>query len=289
MVAAETSPARTASVAPVRPLAIAEWIAEPTWRSVDLVSDLHLQAAEPATALAWSRYLRGLSQRPADALCILGDLFEVWIGDDLLTTPGDGLQPATVREAAFLRTCRDELHAFSQRAPVFFMHGNRDFLLGQAALKAMGMHGLSDPTVLVFQGQRYLLSHGDAWCLDDHPYQAFRSEVRTQAWQKHFLGQPLAERARQAATMRQQSQSRKQLTAGQPELWADVDTSAARRHLQAAQAHTLIHGHTHRPDRHDLGDGMQRIVLTDWDLGASPARAEVLRLSAAGVQRLPLI
>jgi UDP-2,3-diacylglucosamine hydrolase len=256
-----------------------ELVAPSTWRTVDLISDLHLQAAEPATQRAWLAYL-DTSPAP-DALFILGDLFEVWVGDDVLAH-------ADTPERAFVRDCVAALQRFSQRAALFFMAGNRDFLLGEAALAASGMRGLTDPTVLAFGGQRWLLSHGDALCLADTDYLAFRAQVRGAAWQSTFLAQPLAAREAMAAELRARSEARKRELGHDPALWADVDAAAARQALRAAKAGTLIHGHTHRPAEHALGDGLHRLVLSDWDLRANPPRAGLLRLTAAGAQRVAL-
>jgi UDP-2,3-diacylglucosamine hydrolase len=164
------------------------------------------------------------------------------------------------------------------------MHGNRDFLVGQALMTSCGATLLADPTVLDFDGQRWLLSHGDALCLDDTEYLQFRRQVQQPAWQEAFLAKPLAERKAIARSLRTQSEARKHSGA----VYADVDNTAARQWLQAAGAQTLIHGHTHRPANHDLGQGLQRVVLSDWDAAATPPRAEVLRLNASGLQRLPL-
>ncbi|QHE86817.1 UDP-2,3-diacylglucosamine diphosphatase [Hydrogenophaga sp. BPS33] len=262
----------------------ADLIAPAGWQAVDFMSDLHLQSGEPETFDTWTRYLRSPASQRGDALFILGDLFEVWIGDDVLSA-----HATTSAEPLFWRACAAELHAFSAHTPVYFLHGNRDFLLGPAALNACGMHGLSDPTVLAFLGQRWLLSHGDELCLADTDYMRFRAQVRTPEWQRSFLAQPLARREGIARDMRTQSEARKRSTGHDPNLWADVDTAAARDWLQRADAHTLIHGHTHRPATHALGEGgLQRVVLSDWDLRAAPPRAEVLRLDAQGLRRLPL-
>ncbi|MGE0098529.1 MAG: UDP-2,3-diacylglucosamine diphosphatase [Hydrogenophaga sp.] len=262
----------------------AELIAPASWQAVDFISDLHLQSSEPETFATFQRYLDMPSYEPADALFILGDLFEVWVGDDVL----DAATPAT-DEHRFQRGCAAALQAHGQHTPVFFLHGNRDFLLGQQAMNACGMQGLADPTVLMFQNQRWLLSHGDALCLDDTDYMRFRAQVRQTTWQLEFLAQPLDRREAIARELRAQSEARKRLTGHDPSLWADVDAAAARDWLEQAQASTLIHGHTHRPTQIHLGDGCQRVVLSDWDATATPPRAEVLRLNASGLQRLPLI
>lgn len=240
------------------------------WRTVEFISDLHLQAAEPATVAAWQHYLAATQ---ADALFILGDLFEVWVGDDALLEPG-----------SFEAQACAPLRATAQRMPVFFMHGNRDFLAGNAFLQHCGIAALHDPTVLAFAGQRHVLTHGDLLCLDDVDYQRFRVLARSSAWQQQFLSLPLAARRAQARGIRQESEARKQ--SGAP--YADVDHPAAIAWLQAAGAQTVIHGHTHRPAEHALAPGLQRVVLSDWDAAALPPRLETLRLSAAGLERVPL-
>ena len=249
-----------------------EELAAPShWRTVEFISDLHLQASEPATIAAWQHYLQTTQ---ADALFILGDLFEVWVGDDALLEPG-----------SFEAQGCAALKAAAQRLPVYFMHGNRDFLAGPAFLAHCGVTGLSDPTVLGFGDQRFLLSHGDLLCLDDVDYQRFRVQARSETWQTQFLSQPLATRRAQARGIRQESEARKQSGV----TYADVDGSAAIAWLQAADAHTLIHGHTHCPADHALAPGLARVVLSDWDAAALPPRVETLRLSPAGLERIPLV
>ncbi len=248
---------------------VAELKAPAAWRTVDFISDLHLQAGEPETFAAWQRYL---ANTPADAVFMLGDLFEVWVGDDAADEPG------------FEADCLTVLRRASTRSALFFLHGNRDFLVGPRSMQASGVTLLGDPVAFEFQGRRWLLSHGDALCLDDVDYQKFRQQVRSPVWQQQVLAQPLATRLKLARDMRGQSEARKRSEV----TYADVDTAAARAWLQAARADTLIHGHTHRPAEHELGDGLRRIVLTDWDLTAVPPRAEILRLNATGTARLPL-
>ncbi|MCA3239113.1 MAG: UDP-2,3-diacylglucosamine diphosphatase [Curvibacter sp.] len=257
----------------------AELRAPAHWRVVDFISDLHLQASEPLTVQAWTRYLQ---HTPADAVFILGDLFEVWVGDDGLDgADGDSL---------FERDCIATLHDAAQHSALYFLHGNRDFLFGVGAAQRAGCTLLSDPSVFVFGNRRWLLSHGDALCLDDRNYQAFRARVRADAWQRGFLAQPLAQRRQFARGLRQRSEERKRSGAS----YADVDATLARQWLEEAGADTLIHGHTHRPADHALGPNLRRHVLSDWDLYASIPRAEVLRLqrsascATVSVERLPL-
>jgi UDP-2,3-diacylglucosamine hydrolase len=255
--------------------------APPDWRVIDFISDLHLQAAQPQTFDAWAHYLRTTR---ADAVFMLGDLFEAWVGDDVLPSTGAGAG------AAFEARCVGVMRDFGSRRALFVMHGNRDFLMGQALMQRASATLLDDPSVLAFGGQRWLLSHGDALCLADTDYQAFRHTVRSAAWQQEFLAKPLAERQQIARHLRAQSQAlqRTRLDAGHNPLqdYADVDSDAAAAWLGDAQATHLIHGHTHRPGDHPLGhvqgQALRRSVLTDWDLAAQPPRSGVLRLSLEG-------
>jgi len=248
-----------------------ELVAPSHWRTVDFLSDLHLQASEPDTLAAWHHYLQ---TTPADALFILGDLFEVWVGDDALDDPGSFESQACAL-----------LQAANRQRALFFLHGNRDFLIGPGFARHTGATLLHDPTVLVWQGQRLLLSHGDALCLDDVDYQRFRVQARSVQWQEHFLAQPLAQRRAQARGIRAESEARKQSGA----VYADVDGPAAIAWLQAARATTLVHGHTHRPAEHPLAPDVRRVVLSDWDAAAQPPRADVLRLTPQGLERVAIV
>jgi UDP-2,3-diacylglucosamine hydrolase len=243
--------------------------APPEWRTVDFISDLHLQVSEPETFEAWRRYM---AETPADAVFILGDLFEVWVGDDAATAPG------------FAADCAVILQATAARVALFFMRGNRDFLIGDGFLRACQVTPLTDPTALDFGAQRWLLTHGDALCLADAEYMRFRSQVRTPEWQHEFLSRPLAERQAIAADLRERSTARKNSGVE----YADVDSDAARAWLKAADAQVLIHGHTHRPGDHDLGPRGQRVVLSDWDARSHPPRQQVLRLTSRGLRRVAL-
>ena len=245
--------------------------AEPHWHTIDFFSDLHLDSTQPATLQALQRYLQ---HSPAQALFILGDLFETWIGDDVLSHRPTGFEAqvcALLAETA-------------QQRELFCLHGNRDFLLGPDFAAASHVRLLPDPTVLVFAQQRWLLTHGDALCVDDLDYQHFRQLVRAPAWQRSFVAQPLATRQAQAQAMRQRSQEHQNT---QSEL-VDVDTTTALAWLHTSAASHLIHGHTHHPGEHTLAPGYQRHVLSDWDMYAQPPRGDVLRLNASGLQRVPL-
>ncbi|OYU44670.1 MAG: UDP-2,3-diacylglucosamine diphosphatase [Burkholderiales bacterium PBB4] len=243
-----------------------ELLAPSSWNTVDFISDLHLQASEPMTFAALQGYL---GRTTADAVVILGDLFEVWVGDDAATLPG-----------SFEFSCVETLRSAAARLAVFIMHGNRDFLMGPALMEAAGASLVPDPTVLCFAEQRWLLTHGDALCLADTAYLAFREQVRSSAWQTEFLEKPLADRLAIARHMREESERRKR--SNQP--YADVDFEAADQLLRSTGADTMVHGHTHKPDHHTLGAQRSRWVLSDWDLGARPPRAQVLRIDKARPQ-----
>jgi len=264
--------------------------APPHWRAVDLISDLHLHPEDPSTLAALTTYLGGPMAGESDALIILGDLFEVWIGDDVLTAdPAPEQLPAEDACArAFWRDCARLFAEHARQRPIWFMAGNRDFLLHEPGLRVCGMQPLQDPTRLDLLGHRWLLSHGDALCLADTAYMAFRQQVRAPSWQQDFLEQPLAQRAAVARQLRQRSQEHQRQLGG-PDAWADADTQASIGWLRHAGCDTLIHGHTHRPGEHELAPGLMRVVLSDWDARATPSRAEVLRLDDQGWHRLPLI
>ena len=199
----------------------------------------------------------------ADALYILGDLFEYWVGDDGLALP-------------FPHRMAERLHAASERVPVFFMHGNRDFLTAGRFARETGSELISDPTQIDLYGRRTVLMHGDTLCTDDVKYQAFRAQVRDPAWQQATLARPIEERLVLANRMRMESEGSKQAT--QMEIM-DVTPSAVERAFADSGCDLMIHGHTHRPGRHvyNVG-GRERVrwVLRDWYqhggyLEASPA------------------
>lgn len=253
----------------------AELTADPAWTTIDFLSDLHLQASLPRTFAAFEQHLL---TTPAQAVFLLGDIFEVWVGDD-------------AADGGFEARCAGLLRRASEGRQIWFMHGNRDFLVGEAFVNACGMHLLADPTTLVAFGQRWVLTHGDALCLDDHAYQTFRRQVRSEAWQDAFLARPLAERRAIAADLRRQSEARKRDLG--PDAYADADLTAVQAWLDAAGARTMIHGHTHRPADHALPGGRLRHVLSDWDLDHTGStrqagRAQVSRLDARGLHRIDL-
>lgn len=263
----------SASAIPSAPHAF-ELRADASWTCIDFLSDLHLQASLPRTFDAFSRHLLGT---PAQAVIILGDLFEAWAGDDSA-------------ESGFEHECSEVLREAARQRDVFFMVGNRDFLVGQEFLQSLGVGHLPDPTVLLAFGQRILLTHGDALCLDDREYQAFRAQVRNPEWQRSFLRLPLPQRRAIASQVRAESQQRGQALT--PQDYADLDSPAARQWLHAAGAQRMIHGHTHRPADHEFAPGVLRHVLSDWDLDREhpghPLRAEIMRLTPHGLARIDL-
>ena len=214
------------------------------------ISDLHLDESRPHIVDLYTDLLAG-DARGAYALYILGDLFESWIGDD-----DDAALPARVAEAT---------HALSDTGvPVYFMHGNRDFLLGADYAARAGMTLLTDPSVVDIGGERTLLMHGDTLCTGDVEYQKFRALVRDPRWQQQFLAKPLVERRAFAAQAR--GESRKHTATAKPEIM-DVDPQAVEAAMRAHGVRKLIHGHTHRPATHrfDLdGTAAERVVLGDW-------------------------
>ena len=229
------------------------------WQHLTFISDLHLQASQQTTFQVWRHAMHSLQ---TDALFILGDLFEVWVGDDILEAP----------EGDFERQCCAVLRQMADRCPVYWMVGNRDFLWGVKAAQESGMQTLQDPCVVQTKQGRWLLSHGDALCIADTAYQAFRQQVRASQWQSDFLSKPLAQRLQIARELRAQSEALKQTQ----KVWIDVDNAAAMASLQQYEASMLIHGHTHQPALHTLSADHQRLVLSDWDASATPARAEWL-------------
>ena len=214
------------------------------------VSDVHLSAAAPQATEQFLAFLRA-EAAGAEALYILGDLFEAWVGDD-------DREPANERVCCALR----ELTAAG--VACFALHGNRDFLLGPGFCERSGCRLLTDPVIAQLDGERVLLTHGDALCTDDHPYQELRSIVREPAWQQRFLALPRAHRELLADEAR--AGSRRHTARTVPRIM-DVNAAAVTAALRAAQVRRMIHGHTHRPGVHDLevdGEPAQRIVLGAW-------------------------
>lgn len=214
------------------------------------ISDLHLDASRPHITRLFVDFVRDEASQ-ANALYILGDLFEAWIGDDAADETAD-------RVAAALA----ELHEHG--VPCFFMHGNRDFLLGDDYARRARMTLLPDPCVIDIEGERLLLMHGDTLCIDDAPYQAFRAQAHSPTWQRAFLAQPIAQRQAFAEHARAEST---RYTRSVADAITDVNADAVHAALRENKVWRLIHGHTHRPALHRIdldGTPAERSVLGDW-------------------------
>lgn len=225
------------------------------------ISDLHLAESHPHSTALFERFAADIAPA-AEALYILGDLFEYWAGDDDLDAP-------------FHRHITDLLRGLSERGVhLFIMRGNRDFLMDKKLAAACHAKLLSDPVLLDLYGAPTLLSHGDALCTDDVDYQRFRALVRNDHWQAQFLAQPLAQRKAQIEQLRLQSEAGKQAKAA---YIMDVNADAVNDLLRKQRYPRLIHGHTHRPARHlhHLDDHTcERWVLGDWDHQANALRCD---------------
>ncbi len=247
----------------------AVWRKPEAWAKIDFISDLHLCETQPRTFEAWAHYMRGTS---ADAVLILGDLFEFWPGSDAVQLDFEG-------------HCMQVLADTARDRHVALMVGNRDFLITADLLQDHGVHLLADPTLLHAWQHALLLTHGDALCLADLPYQQFRAWVRNPQTQRDFLARPLAERVKMGAGVRHASEAGRR-QGPPPGGWADLDADAAVDCLRRAGVQRMVHGHTHRPGDSVLAPGFDRLVLSDWDLDDPPSRAEVLRLQRNGFVRL---
>lgn len=225
------------------------------------VSDLHLSAAQTAATARFFDFLDRTATGAA-ALYILGDLFEAWLGDDDRQSPYPASLVGALRRLADAGT------------RLYVMHGNRDFLLGSDFARAAGVHLLDDPSRIDLDGTATLLMHGDSLCTDDIDYQHFRAQVHDPAWQQRVLGYSLAERQVMAARLRQQSElSKDGKTAAIMDVNADAVADAFRTHA----CRRLIHGHTHRPGRHEHtvdGQVCERWVLPDWYVGGGYLRCD---------------
>lgn len=222
------------------------------------ISDLHLETTRPEIAQQFFQFMKREAVS-ADALYILGDLFESWVGDD-----DPNSHYAEIKAAIRVLV--------EHRVSVFFMHGNRDFMIGEKFAEETGVTLLPDPTVTEFYGRKVLLCHGDALCTDDLEYQAVRRMTRNPEWQSMMMLKPLAERQAFAAQARAASMAHgKELNADITDVNADAVEAALRQHAVA----TLLHGHTHRPAVHKLdvdGEAATRIVLGDWYTQGSVVR-----------------
>jgi UDP-2,3-diacylglucosamine hydrolase len=219
------------------------------------ISDLHLSAERPQANEQFFRFLAEEARR-AQALYVLGDLFEYWAGDDELQQPGGDPLAGEVA-AAF--------NALAKRGVrISVMHGNRDFLIAGDFCNAAGAALLADPSVVEFNGTRSLLMHGDTLCTDDRDYQDWRRTARSAPWQGAFLAKPLAARHAELGSLREKS---KRVIAVKPAEIMDVNADAVRDAFRRHGVRRMIHGHTHRPARHEIevdGARCERWVLPDW-------------------------
>lgn len=236
-----------------------------TW----LLSDVHLSAHTPRTNAAFCQTL-ARARLEASGLIILGDLFEVWLGDDSLSLLHDESSPFS-----WLLPIIDALAAFGSHRPLWIGRGNRDFLLGEAFAARVAGHLLADIAHLrlsqsVHTG--YAVCHGDTLCTDDTDYREFRTQVRADSWRENFMSLPLTERMSLVANLRQGSEQRKQQL---PAAIMDVNQDAVNALMRSLNETGLIHGHTHRPDHHvwqHQGRTQERWVLPDWDFDGSNPR-----------------
>jgi UDP-2,3-diacylglucosamine hydrolase len=228
--------------------------------TVLFISDLHLDAQLPQVTRLLESFVEQESAA-AEAIYILGDLFEVWVGDD-------DDRPATLHFIDILRRMT------ATGTPVYVMHGNRDFLLGDKFCADTGCKLLPDPSVVELDGKRVLLMHGDSLCTDDVEHQKTRQVLRGEAWQREFLAKPLSERIKLAQEYRHMSRAQ---TRNTPDSIMDVNADAVAEIMRRYDVDELIHGHTHRPAIHDIsidGKSARRIVLGDWNSCGSVLRAD---------------
>ena len=229
------------------------------------ISDLHLQASHPRTAEAFFRFLAERAAH-AERLYLLGDIIEYWAGDDDLDDP-------------FNRSVATALRRVSDGGTaVYWLGGNRDFLVGTGFADAAGLTLLPEPHVATIAGRQVVLVHGDAQCTDDVKYMVFRAQVRDPAWQRQFLAMPLAQRKAIIAGLREGSRA----AHGEKSYEIMDVTPAAVAALHAdSGTDVIIHGHTHRPALHEA-DGRSRYVLPDWELDAEPVRGGWIAIDADG-------
>ena len=217
--------------------------------SIDFISDLHLDKTRPEVNKYFIKYLLNLNKDITD-LYILGDLFEYWVGDD---DPMDGLDD--------IRSCITEL---GEKINIWYMHGNRDFLISEKICNILKMKLLVDPSIIDVDGARILLVHGDTLCTDDIAYQKFRGLVRSEKWQSEMLAKPLRERLLIADSLRKKSIEANQ---GKEDNIMDVNASEVEKLIKVHSPNVIIHGHTHRPNIHIHEIDQQKVmryVLGDW-------------------------
>ena len=213
--------------------------------AINFISDLHLDKSRPHINKYFIQYLNHLDDSVSD-LYILGDLFEYWVGDD---DPMDGLQEV-----------RNAITGLGEKINIWYMHGNRDFLVTKSICKDLKINLLDDPTIIEIDNTKILLMHGDTLCTDDHEYQNFRSMVRSSAWQKEMLSKSLEERLGIANSLRSKSIEANKLKG---EEIMDVNNTEVMNIIEKYKPDVIVHGHTHRPNIHHHNDVI-RYVLGDW-------------------------
>lgn len=233
------------------------------------ISDLHLQASQPKLSNGFYRFVE---ETITDAvnLYILGDFFDAWIGDD--------------EDDEFYLNVMSKLKSYTDGGlKIYFMHGNRDFLVGKAFAEKTGITLLTDPTDIQIAGKKVRLMHGDSLCTTDTDYMQFRAQVRNPQWQQHILSLPLEQRRVMAAQLRAQSQSMNSnkaediMDVNPVDVIAQFEENGAQRTQNDAESgiDILLHGHTHRPACHPIGSSnKKRIVLGDWGESMHYARAD---------------
>ena len=214
--------------------------------SIFFISDLHLEQNKPHLTKAFENFINS-KVNSHDELFILGDFFEQWIGDD--------------NEDNFIKGIKNILKLkTTEGLKIYFMHGNRDFLIGDKFCKDVGAKLLKDPFIFNLNGKKIMLMHGDSLCTDDKDYQEFRNLVRNKDWQKDFLSKDLKERKEVAKSLREISSLENKT---KDEAIMDVNQDEVLRIIENHSLDVLIHGHTHRPYIHDE-NGVPRMVLGDW-------------------------
>lgn len=231
------------------------------------ISDLHLSADQPRSMAAFKHFITGIAPQ-AEALYILGDLFECWAGDDDLDDPFHAEVAAALRSLA------------AHGTKLFLLRGNRDLLMGEALAEACHATLLEDPTLIDLYGALTLLSHGDTLCTGDTEYQRYRTTVHNADFQRQFLAKPLAERKACIAQLRSRSMAEKQ---SKDSAIMDINDAAVATLLREHRCPRLIHGHTHRPKRHEHvidGRRCERWVLGDWHEQGSALRVDAMGCNA---------
>jgi UDP-2,3-diacylglucosamine hydrolase len=256
----------------------------PQSASALLISELHLPPSMPLTAQRFFDFCEKEAPK-VDAVFILGDLFEYWVGDDASTS------------SPFQQEVQRAIASLSTKVKTFYLHGNRDFLIGQSFLHKSGMTLLADPSAVEIAHQKWVLAHGDALCTADVGYQIFRNWVRKPWIQKIFLALPLNWRKGIAQHLRSNSHAQHQQahSSMDHQIKMDVTREACAAVLRDQSGYQLIHGHTHLPRHHEESLGAQtwqRWVLSDWDLDHPESlrpRASALLIDSNGIRYLDLI